>query len=164
MMSRGRRWAVWLTFTLLPTTEAIQMQTFRSHSLEAAALAAGLALLGMISGCDEGPTLIEGTVSFSPPPATSLEGATMRLVLSQDDGTGALTPIQTVEQEMEAADAYGFTINGEEPPPGTYVLRVHVDADSDGTENAGDYVSGQTSVLQGGPYPEQITIPVTAIE
>lgn len=87
----------------------------------------------------------------------------MRLVLSQDDGTGTLTPVQIVESELEAADVYGFQLTGEEPPPGTYVLRVHVDTDSDGAENSGDYVSGQTPVLGGGPYPESVTIPVSSV-
>lgn len=126
--------------------------------LVGALLAASL----LASGCSEGPTLVNATLTFQPQPQT-LVGATIYVTVYEVQGQ-TLNPIQSVEQEIEEdADRYQFELTGEDPPPGEYVMRVHVDVDGDGAQNTGDYVSSDVTIFQG-TYPENVNVTLTPLE
>ena len=118
-----------------------------------------IAFAALATGCAEGPTITEGTITFDPQPA-ALTGTELTITILQDP-QGARTVIQTIEQEVEdEVSQVHFELTGDEPPAGDYVMNVHLDLDGDGTVNAGDYTSGDVPVFLG-VYPETVNATLT---
>lgn len=138
----------------------VRRSSFRRSAIFFAAILVATAALA--TACAEEPLLTEATIQFMPPP-DSLVGAVVYADVYRDNGGGNLEFLQSLEQEIdEEVAGVRFEIRGEDPPPATYIMRVHVDMDDNGEQNTGDYVSQDIPVFMG-TYPENITVPVSLV-